>query len=169
MGLQRVRHDQWRSLRSNRWVVKEWRMHSQERMEVQKNMADMRKSSIKSEAGTKGRGGFGVRGWSKGPLKAIEGRGVVMWEVNAQVCSRSRLLGVGLREEVYKGLKRNKAGDRETNEEILQSHFPPAESGPPQYVVLPVSLDFFQWVRSTIIHKICVMYKTYCRLTVNWL
>ena len=67
------------------------------------------------------------------------------------------------------GLKRNKAGDRETNEEILQSHFPPAESGPPQYVVAPVSPDFFQWVRSTIIHKTCVMYKTYCRLIMSWL
>lgn len=39
------------------------------------------------------------------------------------------------------GFKRSKTGDRETNEEILQSHshLPPPESGPSQNVFFPVS------------------------------
>lgn len=72
------------------------------------------------------------------------------------------------------GFKRSKTGDRETNEEILQSHshLPPPESGPSQNVFFPVSFCvpgffFFQQAKCAVIRKTCVIHKTSCRPTMG--
>lgn len=115
-----------------------------------KHMAYKTNLGIKSEAATKGRWCYGVRGWSQRALTAKEGK---LWKPErgynlrsgAQTCSWSRLLGTGVGEgRGCEGLERIKTRGRETHEEIPQSHSPssPTKGAPPRRSSLPC----FSWV-----------------------